>query len=55
MTTGKNDVDYIVTECGLARLRGRTLSQRVRALIQIAHPRFRDELTFAAKKRMILI
>lgn len=55
VTTGKNDVDYIVTEYGLARLRGRTLSQRVRALIQIAHPRFRDELTFAAKKRMILI
>lgn len=55
VTTGKNDVDNIVTEYGIARLRGRTLSQRTKALISIAHPDFRDELTFAAKKRNILI
>lgn len=55
VTTGKNDVDNIVTEYGIARLRGRTLSQRARALISIAHPAFRDELAFAAKKRNILI
>lgn len=55
ITTGKNDVDYIATEYGLARLRGKTLSQRTRALIAIAHPRFRDELTFAAKKQNILL
>ncbi len=49
-TTGKNDVDCIVTEYGIAKLRGRPVSERVRALISIAHPDFRDELTFEAKK-----
>ncbi len=55
VTTSKNDVDYIVTEYGLAHLRGQTLSSRVRQLISIAHPDFRDELRFEAKKRGILI
>ena len=55
VTTSKNDVDYIVTEYGLAHLRGQTLSSRVKQLIAIAHPDFRDELTFEAKKRGILI
>lgn len=55
VTTSKNDVDYIVTEYGLARLRGETLSSRVKQLIAIAHPDFRDELRFDAKKRGILI
>lgn len=55
VTTGKNDIDNIVTEYGIARLRGQTLSQRVKALISVAHPDFRDELTFAAKKQNILI
>ena len=50
-TTGKNDVDCIVTEYGVAKLRGRPISERVKALISIAHPDFRDELTFEAKKR----
>ena len=54
VTTSKNDVDCIVTEYGIARLRGRTLSQRTRALIAVAHPKFRDELTFEAKKAGIL-
>ncbi len=55
ISTSKNDVDCIVTEYGIAKLRGRTLSQRAKALIAIAHPKFRDELTFAAKKQNILI
>lgn len=55
VTTGKNDVDHIVTEYGIAKLRGRSLSQRTKALIAIAHPKFRDELTFEAKKQNILI
>ena len=55
VTTSKNDVDYIVTEYGIAHLRGETLSSRVKQLIAIAHPDFRDELTFEAKKRGILI
>ena len=55
VTTSKNDVDNIVTEYGIARLRGKTLSQRTKALIAIAHPKFRDELTYLAKKQNILI
>ena len=55
VTTSKNDVDYIVTEFGIAKLRGKPLSERAKALISIAHPNFRDELTFAAKKQGILI
>ena len=55
VTTSKNDVDYIVTEYGVAHLRGEPLSSRARQLIAIAHPNFRDELTFEAKKRGIII
>ena len=54
-TTSKNDVDCIVTEYGIARLRGKSLGERARQLIAIAHPDFRDELRFEAKKRGILI
>ena len=55
VTTSKNDIDYVVTEYGIAKLRGCTVSQRTKALIGIAHPKFREELTFAAKKRNIII
>lgn len=44
VTTGRNDVDYVVTEYGVAQLKGLTLRQRAKALIEIAHPDFRDEL-----------
>ena len=55
VTTGKNDVDYVVTEYGAAKLRHKTLSQRTRALIDIAHPDFREELEREARKMNILI
>lgn len=55
VTTSKNDVDCIVTEYGIAKLRGKTLSQRTKALIAIAHPKFRDELTHQAKQQNIII
>ena len=55
VTTSKNDVDYIVTEYGVAHLRGEPLSRRAAQLIAIAHPDFRDELRFEARKRGILI
>ena len=55
VTTSKNDVDYIVTEYGMAKLRGQTIGSRTRQLISIAHPDFRDELTFEAKKRGIIV
>ncbi|MFP4661719.1 MAG: acetyl-CoA hydrolase/transferase family protein [Halanaerobiales bacterium] len=44
VTTGKNDVDYIVTEYGVAHLRGKSGAERAEALINIAHPNFRQEL-----------
>src|SRR5699024_1253909 len=40
----KTDIDYIVTEYGVARLFGRSLKERAQALISIAHPKFRTEL-----------
>lgn len=49
VTTIKNTVDHVVTEYGVAEMRGRSISERARALISIAHPRFRDELTAEAK------
>jgi len=44
VTTLKNTVDHVVTEWGIAKLRGRSLADRARALIAIAHPDHRDEL-----------
>lgn len=44
VTTSRNDVHYIVTEYGTADLRGKTLKERAKALISIAHPKFRNEL-----------
>lgn len=44
VTTGRNDVAIIVTEYGIADLRGKSLRERARLLIQIAHPDFRPEL-----------
>ncbi|GAV25516.1 4-hydroxybutyrate CoA-transferase [Carboxydothermus islandicus] len=54
VTNSKNDVDYVVTEFGVAKLRGKTYRERAKALINIAHPDFRDELKFQAKKLNIL-
>ena len=51
VTTSRNDVDYVVTEHGVAKLKGRTLSERAKALISIAHPDFREELKEEYKKR----
>ncbi len=50
VTTSKNDVDMIVTEYGVAKMFGKSISQRAQQLISIAHPKFREELTFEAKK-----
>ncbi|RLQ90842.1 acetyl-CoA hydrolase/transferase C-terminal domain-containing protein [Planomicrobium sp. Y74] len=55
VTTGKNDVDNIVTEYGMARLHGVSISERAKRLISIAHPKFREELMFDAKKNGFII
>ncbi|MES2185024.1 MAG: acetyl-CoA hydrolase/transferase C-terminal domain-containing protein [Pseudomonadota bacterium] len=54
VTTSKNDVSYVVTEYGVAQLRGKTVRQRAEALIAIAHPDFRGELRAAAKKMQLM-
>ena len=50
VTTPRADVQYIVTEYGIAELRYKSLAERAKALISIAHPDFRDELTYKAKQ-----
>ncbi|MCL2616880.1 MAG: 4-hydroxybutyrate--acetyl-CoA CoA transferase, partial [Defluviitaleaceae bacterium] len=55
VSTHKGDVDCIVTEYGVAELKGKTASQRAKALIAIAHPKFREELTAEAKKMNLMI
>jgi acyl-CoA hydrolase len=49
VTTPKNTVDKVVTEWGIAELRGRSIRERTRNLIAIAHPDHRDRLTEAAQ------
>jgi 4-hydroxybutyrate CoA-transferase len=49
VTTTRAHVQYIVTEYGVAFLHGKSVRERARALISIAHPDFRDELTAWAK------
>lgn len=50
VTTRRNDVHYIVTEYGIADLKYKTIEQRAKALIAVAHPDFRDKLMYEAKK-----
>jgi len=44
VVTSRGDVQYVVTEFGVAQLHGKSIRERARALINIAHPKFRDEL-----------
>ena len=44
VSLSRNDVDYIVTEYGAVRLRGRTVKERAELLISVAHPKFRDQI-----------
>jgi 4-hydroxybutyrate CoA-transferase len=50
VVTSRGDVHYVVTEYGVAQLFGKTLKERARELIRIAHPKFHDELTKYAKE-----
>jgi len=49
VTTSRNDVDNIITEYGIASLRGKTCSERAKELISIAHPKFREQLEKEAR------
>jgi len=48
VTTPRTEVAYVVTEYGVADLRFKTTEERAKALIEIAHPDFRNELTARA-------
>ena len=50
VSLSRNDVDYVVTEYGIAELRGTSVSERIQRLVKIAHPKFRDELLEKAKE-----
>mgnify|MGYP003652604260 FL=1 len=54
VVTTRAAVDYVVTEYGIAELRGRSLTERARDLIEIAHPDFREELAREARDSMAL-
>ena len=54
VVTSRGDVHYVVTEYGVAYLFGKTIQERARALINISHPKFRDELTEYAQKNYFI-
>lgn len=54
VSTGKNEINYVVTEFGVAQLRGKSAKQRAQELIAIAHPDFRGELTEQARRMKLL-
>lgn len=54
MVTTRADVHYVVTEWGVAELFGRSLRERAKALIAIAHPDFREALLQGAWERGLL-
>jgi acyl-CoA hydrolase len=51
VATTRGDVNFVVTEYGIAELQGKSIYQRVVELTQIAHPKFREDLMEAAKER----
>lgn len=54
ITTPRTDVQYVVTEYGIADLKGKSIQERVKAMIGIAHPDFRDQLTKEAKEYRLI-
>jgi len=54
VVTTRGDVHYVVTEYGIAYLHGKSIRQRVLSLINIAHPKFRNDLIEAAKTQKYL-
>lgn len=55
VTTPRNEVDFLVTENGIVRLKGQTASERAKMIISLAAPQFREELEFEAKKMNLII
>ncbi len=55
VSTTRTLVDHVVTEYGCVRLRDKSMQERAKLLISVAHPNFRDMLTFEAKKMGLLV
>ncbi len=53
VTLSRNQIDYVITEYGIARLRGMSIRDRINNLIAVAHPDFRAELRREAEKLML--
>ncbi|HPF44932.1 MAG TPA: acetyl-CoA hydrolase/transferase C-terminal domain-containing protein [Syntrophomonadaceae bacterium] len=54
ITTPRSCADYVITEYGTAKIKGQSVRQRVRNIISVAHPDFRDELEFEARRRNLI-
>lgn len=54
VTLHRSHTDFVVTEYGVAQLRGRSINERARALINIAHPDFRDQLMIEGKEHGLI-
>jgi len=54
VVTNRADVHYVVTEYGVAYLHGKSIQERARALIRIAHPKFQEELERVARERHLI-
>ncbi|HPS57511.1 MAG TPA: acetyl-CoA hydrolase/transferase C-terminal domain-containing protein [Spirochaetota bacterium] len=54
ITTARSCADYVVTEFGVAKIKGQSVRQRARNLIAVAHPDFRDELLAEAQRRNLI-
>ena len=54
VTTTRADMMYVVTECGIANLKGRSVPERAKAIIALAHPDYREELEREARNHGLL-
>jgi acyl-CoA hydrolase len=54
VTTPRTDVMYVVTEYGVVNLKGKSVPERARALIGLAHPDFRDQLERQAREYRLI-
>lgn len=54
VTTSRGDVHYVVTEYGIAYLHGKSIRERAKSLINIAHPKFREDLLRSATERKLI-
>ncbi|MDD5088876.1 MAG: acetyl-CoA hydrolase/transferase C-terminal domain-containing protein, partial [bacterium] len=54
VVTTRADAHYVATEFGVAYLHGKSIRERALELINIAHPKFQDELRFSAKQAKMI-